>query len=137
MNYTIHTSAMVFFRKKQGMTQSDVAHAMNLTQSAVARLEKSLQNGANVTLSTLERYATAIGLSVQWTLKPLKPRYGIFECADDAIAFAVHSSACEGLMTPRRDIENLKKVTLGEISGQKLIEQYISEALAKKGRIHV
>ena len=132
MNYTTHTAAMVCFRKKQGMTQSDVARAMNLTQSAVARLEKSLRCDANVTLSVLARYATAIGLSVQWTLIPVKPRYGIFECAEDAVAFAVHSSACEGLVTPQREIENLKTVASGELSGQKLIEQYIAEALAKK-----
>ncbi len=132
MNYTTHTAAMVPFRKEQGLTQAEVARKMNTTQSAVARLEKSLLGDANVTLSVLERYSDAIGLSIQWTLKPKKSRYGIFATADDAVTFAVHSSACEGLKTPKRDIERLKKVGRGEISADNLIEQYIAKALTKK-----
>ncbi len=132
MNYTTHTAAMVSFRKEQGLTQAEVARKMNTTQSAVARLEKSLLGDANVTLSVLERYSDAIGLSIQWTLKPKKSRYGIFATADDAVTFAVHSSACEGLKTPKRDIERLKKVGRGEISADNLIEQYIAKALTKK-----
>lgn len=123
---------MVSFRKEQGLTQAEVARKMNTTQSAVARLEKSLLGDANVTLSVLERYSDAIGLSIQWTLKPKKKRYGIFATADDAVTFAVHSSACEGLKTPKRDIERLKKVGRGEISADNLIEQYIAKALSKK-----
>ena len=120
MDYTIHTAAMVSYRKKHGITQSDVAHAMLISQPAVARLEQRLSNGADVTLSVLERYAAAVGLAIEWTLNPLKPRYGIFRNAQDAVAFAVHSSACEGLETPQSDIENLKRVARGEISGQEL-----------------
>ena len=137
MDYTYHTSAIVFFRKEHGLTQADVARAMCTTQSAVAHLEKRLLNGADITLSVLECYAAAVGVSIQWTLKPLESHYGIFSSAEDAITFAVHSSACEGLATPTRDIENLKKVARGEISGQALIEQYIAEALAKKDNIRV
>ena len=134
MDYTIHTAAMVSYRKKHGITQSDDAHTMLISQPAVARLEQRLSNGADVTLSVLERYAAAVGLAIEWTLNPLKPRYGIFRNAQDAVAFAVHSSACEGLETPQSDIENLKRVARGEISGQELIDQYIAEALAKKDR---
>ena len=100
---------MVSYRKKHGITQSDVAHTMLISQPAVARLEQRLSNGADVTLSVLERYAAAVGLAIEWTLNPLKPRYGIFRNAQDAVAFAVHSSACEGLETPQSDIENLKR----------------------------
>ena len=137
MNHTIHTAAMVSYRKNHGITQSDIARAMCTSQSAVARLEKRLSNGGDVTLSALERYAAAVGLSIQWTLNPIKPRYGIFSSADDAVAFAVHSSACEGLTTPPSDIENLRKVARGEISGRELIDQYIAEALAQRDRAHV
>lgn len=132
MNFTTHTAAMVSFRKEQGLTQAKVARKMNTTQSAVARLEKSLLGDSNVTLSAIERYSEAIGLSIQWTLKPKKARYGIFATADDAVDFAVHSSACEGLKTPKRDIEKLKKVANGELSAEKLIAEYIAKALSKK-----
>ena len=125
-------AAMVAFRKERGLTQSEVAQAMSTTQSAVARLEKRLLNGDDMTLSALQRYTAAVGLTIQWSLRPAQSHYGIFPSAEDAVAFAVHSSACEGLVTPQRDIENLQKVANNEISGQALIEQYIAEALAKK-----
>ncbi len=132
MNFTTHTAAMVSFRKEQGLTQADVAQKMNTTQSAVARLEKSLLGDSNVTLSAIERYSDAIGLSIHWTLKPKKTRYGIFATAEDAVDFAVHSSACDDLKTPKRDIEKLKRVARGEISTDKLIEHFIEKALEKK-----
>ncbi len=132
MDYATHTAAMVSFRKKEGLTQTDVARKMKTTQSAVARLEKSLLGDTNITLLALTRYSDAIGLTIQWKLKPKEKRYGIFESADDAVSFAVHSSACEGLKTPKREIEKLKKVAQGELSAEKLIAEYISKALSKK-----
>ena len=68
MNFATHTSAMVFYRKEHGLSQTEVARAMATTQSAVARLEKRLLTGADVTLSALQRYAEAIGLSIELTL---------------------------------------------------------------------
>ena len=113
MNFATHTSAMVFYRKEHGLSQTEVARAMATTQSAVARLEKRLLTGADVTLSALQRYAEAIGLSIELTLKPVKQRYGFFPTAEAAIAAAVHTSACE-------------------VSRQDLIKKYVAEALAKQ-----
>ena len=56
MNFATHTSAMVFYRKEHGLSQTEVARAMATTQSAVARLEKRLLTGADVTLSALQRF---------------------------------------------------------------------------------
>lgn len=123
---------MVYYRKGHGLTQAEVARAMATTQSAVARLEKRLLEGVDVTLSALERYAAAVGLSIEWTLKPVQARYGIYPSAEDAIDAAVFSSACEGLQTPPEEIENLRKVARGELSGEDLIKRYISEAVAKQ-----
>jgi ribosome-binding protein aMBF1 (putative translation factor) len=39
------------------LSQADVAHAMNTTQSVVSRIE----SGTNVSLGTLNRYAAACG----------------------------------------------------------------------------
>ena len=72
MNFATHTSAMVFYRKEHGLSQTEVARAMATTQSAVARLEKRLLTGADVTLSALQRYAEAIGLSIELKLQ-LRP----------------------------------------------------------------
>lgn len=132
MNIVTHTSAMVFYRKEHGMTQLEVARAMATSQPAIARLEKRLLEGADVSVSVLERYAAAIGLAIEWSLKPVKARYGIYPSAEAAIAAAVFSSACEGLATPSNEIENLRRVARGEISGEDLIKQYIAEAIAKQ-----
>ena len=127
MNFATHTSAMVFYRKEHGLSQTEVARAMATTQSVVARLEKRLLTG-----SALQRYAEAIGLSIELTLKPVKQRYGFFPTAEAAIAAAVHTSACEGRTVPANEVEDLWKMVRGEISRQDLIKKYVAEALAKQ-----
>ncbi|MDU6431282.1 MAG: helix-turn-helix transcriptional regulator, partial [Sutterella wadsworthensis] len=52
-NPSLSISSLVFFRKNAGLTQADIATAMSITQSAVARLEKRLLSDADVTLKTL------------------------------------------------------------------------------------
>ena len=54
-NPSLSISSLVFFRKNAGLTQADIATAMSITQSAVARLEKRLLSDSDVTLKTLER----------------------------------------------------------------------------------
>lgn len=53
-------------RVKLGLTQTEVAARMGTSQSAVARLESG---EADVRLSTLERYAAAIGVELHWRLR--------------------------------------------------------------------
>ena len=132
MNFAAQASAMVFYRKERGLSQTEVARAMGTTQSAVARLEKRLLRGADVTLSALERYAGAIGLSIEWTLQPVKQPYGIFPDAEAAVAAALHTSACEGRTVPANEVEDLWKIVRGEISRKDLIKKYVAEALAKQ-----
>ncbi|MDG2261774.1 MAG: helix-turn-helix transcriptional regulator, partial [Actinomycetota bacterium] len=57
---------LVSKRKERGLSQTEVAADMGTSQSAVARLE----SGADVRLSTLERYASAIGATVTFGIKP-------------------------------------------------------------------
>jgi ribosome-binding protein aMBF1 (putative translation factor) len=52
-------------RRALGLTQTEVAERMGTSQSAVARLEAQ---AADVRLSTLERYAAALGRQVRWHL---------------------------------------------------------------------
>ena len=57
---------LVEHRKAVGLSQTEVAARMGTSQSAVARLETG---EADVRLSTLERYAAAVGLQLDWKLE--------------------------------------------------------------------
>jgi transcriptional regulator with XRE-family HTH domain len=52
-------------RVELGLSQTEVAARMKTSQSAVARLESSK---ADLRLSTLERYAAALGQRLDWKL---------------------------------------------------------------------
>lgn len=56
---------LVARRHALGLSQTEVAARMGTSQSAVARLETG---AADVRLSTLERYATAVGFHLDWQL---------------------------------------------------------------------
>jgi predicted transcriptional regulator len=65
-------SDLVTRRVALGLSQTEVAARMGTSQSAVARLESG---DADVRLSTLERYAAAVGQALDWKLTP-KARAG-------------------------------------------------------------
>jgi transcriptional regulator with XRE-family HTH domain len=54
-------------RRSLGLSQTEVAARMGTSQSAVARLEAV---AGDVRLSTLERYAEAVGHTLRWSLEP-------------------------------------------------------------------
>jgi DNA-binding XRE family transcriptional regulator len=54
-------------RRSAGLSQTEVAARMGTSQSAVARLESG---DADVRVSTLERYAAAIGSQLAWQARP-------------------------------------------------------------------
>lgn len=56
-------------REKLGLTQTAVAAVMGTSQSAVARLESG---DVDAKLSTVERYAAAIGQRVEWRIANAK-----------------------------------------------------------------
>ncbi len=58
-------SALSERRRALGLSQTEVAARMGTSQSAVARLESGV---ADLRLSTLERYASALGQQVQFGL---------------------------------------------------------------------
>ena len=62
---------LVDARLELGLSQTQIAAAMGTSQSAVARLEAG---GADVRLTTLERYAAAVGAQLDWRLR--RPRAG-------------------------------------------------------------
>jgi len=56
---------LVMRRHRLGLSQTEVAARMGTSQSAVARLEAG---EGDIRLSTLERYAAAVGLELGWRL---------------------------------------------------------------------
>ncbi len=60
------TEELVERRMALGLTQTEVAARMGTSQSAVARLETG---GSDVLMSTLDRYASALGRRLDWKLE--------------------------------------------------------------------
>lgn len=54
-------------RRRAGLTQTELARRMGTSQGQVTRFE----SGADTRLSTVARYAAAVGMKVEWTLAPL------------------------------------------------------------------
>jgi ribosome-binding protein aMBF1 (putative translation factor) len=52
-------------RRQAGLTQTQLADRMGTSQGQIARFE----SGADIRLSTVERYATALGMKVGWSLE--------------------------------------------------------------------
>ena len=57
---------LVTQRQALGLSQSDVAARMGTSQSAVARLEAGPDD---LRVSTLERYAAALGRQIDWRVR--------------------------------------------------------------------
>lgn len=63
---------LVAARKERGMSQTEIAAQMGTSQSAVARLERG---DVDARLSTVERYAAALGHTVDWQVRsPKEPQ---------------------------------------------------------------
>lgn len=58
---------LVRVRRDSGLSQTEIAARMGTSQSAVARLESG---ELDARMSTLERYATAVGCTVNWQVRP-------------------------------------------------------------------
>jgi predicted transcriptional regulator len=54
-------------RRASGLSQTEIAARMGTSQSAVARLESG---ELDARMSTLERYAAAVGHTVDWQVRP-------------------------------------------------------------------
>lgn len=57
---------LVSLRRAAGLSQTEVAARMGTSQSAVARLEAG---EGDLRLSSLERYAAALGRTLDWTIR--------------------------------------------------------------------
>lgn len=57
-------------RRCAGLTQTEIAERMGTSQGQVARFE----SGADTRMSTVARYAAAVGLQISWTIEPARKR---------------------------------------------------------------
>lgn len=60
------TGELVDRRRALGLSQTEVAARMGTSQSAVARLETG---ASDVLMSTVDRYASALGWKLEWKLE--------------------------------------------------------------------
>jgi len=58
---------LVRVRRENDLSQTEIAARMGTSQSAVARLESG---DLDARLSTVERYAAALGRTVNWQVRP-------------------------------------------------------------------
>lgn len=56
-------------RRDAGLTQTEIADRMGTSQGQVARFE----SGADTRLSTVARYASALGVTVSWSIQQAPP----------------------------------------------------------------
>ncbi|HEY1826565.1 MAG TPA: helix-turn-helix transcriptional regulator [Acidimicrobiales bacterium] len=56
---------LLVLRREQGLSQAEVAARMGTSQSAVARFEAG---DLDVRLSTVERYVSAVGGTLEWRI---------------------------------------------------------------------
>ncbi len=74
-------STLATQRKRNKVSQTKVAAAMGTSQSAVSALEKT---AADAKISTIEKYAGALGFAVQYHLVPLSEEQPVVLVLDDA-----------------------------------------------------
>lgn len=66
---------MIHARKRAGLTQEEVAERMGTKAPAIARLEASnIQGKHSPNVSTLRKYATAVGCKLEIHLKPFSKK---------------------------------------------------------------
>jgi transcriptional regulator with XRE-family HTH domain len=61
-------------RRALGLSQTQVAARMGTSQSAVARIETG---ASDVLMSTVDRYASALGWRLEWSLEPEQPSHSL------------------------------------------------------------
>jgi predicted DNA-binding mobile mystery protein A len=96
-------------RQALGMTTRQLANTVGVTQSAVVDAERNEARG-DITLATLQRYATALGCEVSYVLIPRDPLQQMVEERADSIAREQvsrvrHSMALEAQHTAKEHME--------------------------------
>jgi predicted DNA-binding mobile mystery protein A len=96
-------------RQALGMTTRQLAKAVGVTQAAVVDAERTEAKG-DITLTTLQRYATALGCELTYALVPKRPLQEVVEeraerIARDEVSRVKHSMELEDQSTGREHLE--------------------------------
>jgi len=96
-------------RQALGMTTRQLAKAVGVTQAAVVDAERTEAKG-DITLTTLQRYAAALGCELTYALVPKRPLQEVVEeraerIARDEVSRVNHSMALEDQSTGREHLE--------------------------------
>ena len=96
-------------RQALGMTTRQLAKSVGVTQAAVVDAERTEAKG-DITLTTLQRYAAALGCELRYALVPLRPLEEMVEeradrIARDQVARVRHSMALEDQSTGQERLE--------------------------------
>jgi len=96
-------------REALGMTTRQVANTVGVTQAAVVDAERNESKG-DITLTTLQRYAAALGCEVSYVLVPKRPLQQMVEeqaerVAREQVSRVRHSMALEDQPTSGRHME--------------------------------
>lgn len=99
-------------RERLGITQTQVAARVGTSQSAIARLERG---EIDAKLSTVGRYAAAVGQKVAWTLEPLSSTGARPQRA------AGIAASKTGSMSPRHRARTVKPRTVAAAAKRKSV----------------
>ena len=96
-------------RQALGMTTRQLAKSVGVTQAAVVDAERAEARG-DITLATLQRYATSLGCELSYALVPKRSlQEAVEERADriarDQVARVRHSMALEDQLTDKAHLE--------------------------------
>jgi predicted DNA-binding mobile mystery protein A len=96
-------------RQALGMTTRQLAKSVGVTQAAVVDAERSEAKG-DITLTTLQRYAAALGCELSYVLVPRRPLKEMVEeradrIARDQVSRVSHSMALEDQRTGQEHLE--------------------------------
>jgi predicted DNA-binding mobile mystery protein A len=102
-------------RQALGMTTRQLASAVGVTQTAVVDAERNEANG-DITLATLQKYATALGCEVSYVLVPKRSLEQMLEeraelIAREQVSRVSHSMSLESQQTGKDHMER----EIGEI----------------------
>jgi predicted DNA-binding mobile mystery protein A len=91
------------------MTTRQLAKSVGVTQGAVVDIERSEAKG-DITLTTLRRYAAALGCELSYALVPKRPLQEVIEdqadrIARDQVSRVRHSMALEAQLTGQEHLE--------------------------------
>jgi predicted DNA-binding mobile mystery protein A len=107
-------------RQTLGMTTRQLAKSVGVTQAAVVDAERAESKG-DITLATLQRYATALGCELSYALIPKRTLQATIEeradcIARDQVSRVRHSMALENQETTKihseREVEELRRKLL-------------------------